>query len=324
MMKTRTPWDDIDRPRADYNVRLTGEGGLFATYWGKDPEGNCLFIIELKGDNRKILKAARLSIRGVEVTLHGQPPQPGQMLVVTLTIDTDRDLFFAMCQALAKSLRHESSSKGATTVALNHLKRWQRFFAGRNPGILSLEEVRGLFAELQVLQILYTNYLSRSEAVEAWCGPEGEDQDFVFEDTAVEVKAISGRDSDSVRIASENQLESQAGKLFLIVMRLIQDAHRPAAMSLNEYVRQVRKAVADSTAVFRFEEKLAVAGYAEIENYDTPAFYVAENIVYRVQGDFPRIIRLQIPRAIHGVRYKLHIDALNSFSCPIKNIWEDS
>src|SRR3546814_15120322 len=85
---------------------------------------------------------------------------------------------------------------------------------------LSIEEVRGLFAEIVFLTELIDRQMSSSDAVEAWLGPERSHQDFIFGNTAVEVKSLSGAERSSVRISSEDQLESLNDALFLRVYRL--------------------------------------------------------------------------------------------------------
>lgn len=49
---------------------------------------------------------------------------------------------------------------------------------------------------------------SSAVAVEAWLGPEKSHQDFIFGNTAVEIKSLSGTERSTVRISSEDQLKS--------------------------------------------------------------------------------------------------------------------
>ena len=71
---------------------------------------------------------------------------------------------------------------------------------------------------LQKPSSLYQNHLDEKAAMEAWCGPDGAHQDFIFGNTAVEVKSLSGRERSTVRISSEDQLESLCDDLFLVVI----------------------------------------------------------------------------------------------------------
>ena len=321
-MISSTPWDDIQRPDADYNVRLTEESGPIATYWGKDVSGHCLFVTELEGDHLAALRAADLNIHGITVDLRQRLGKSEQTLVLTLVSHADRDLFHALCSTLARNLSHARNAEVAITVTLNHLKRWQRFLAGKKPRLLSSEEVRGLFAELHFLRTLQSARLSWSDAVDAWAGPEGGDQDFAFGDTAVEVKALSNKTPNIVRIASEDQLESLAERLFLVVQRIVQDSESSGAFSLNEMIRFIEEALRGSSVLDKYQAKLAMTGYVEVYQYDSPSFQVAETSAHCVDGAFPRIIRSGMPNGIHRVRYQLHLDAVKPFKCPLETIWE--
>src|SRR3546814_19068659 len=100
-----------------------------------------------------------------------------------------------------------SSDVCSSDLTLAHSRRWKTFLSGRSQH-LSIEEVRGLFAEIVFLTELIDRQMSSSDAVEAWLGPERSHQDFIFGNTAVEVKSLSGAERSSVRISSEDQLES--------------------------------------------------------------------------------------------------------------------
>ena len=316
-----TPWDDIKLPDADYNVRRVDSQGLIPTYWGKDIHGNCLLITELQGDHKKAFFNASPNIRGISVDLRQRPDKREQTLVLTLTSHSNLDLFHALCKTLIRNLGHTSNSKTALTIVLNHLKRWQRFLAGKNPRLLSPWEVRGLFAELHFLQSLYTHLLNHDEALNAWIGPKGGNQDFVFGNTAVEVKTLSNIGPNIVHISSENQLETPAEKLYLTTNRIIESSELPSAMSLNEMVKWIETDLTESSVLDEYQTKLAEVGYVELHRYNNPSMQVAETRVYGVTDEFPRIIRSQVPHGIQNVKYQLQIDAVEPFACPLETIW---
>ena len=319
-----TPWDEITQPEIDYNVRPVELYGLIPVYWGKDVHGNCLLITELEGDHQKAFFNANLDIRGIQPDLRQRSDGRKQTLVLTLTNHADLDLFHALCKPLTRSLRDASNSGTALTIVLNHLKRWQRFLAGNKPQLLSPWEVRGLFAELHFLQSLYTHLLNHSEALNAWTGPRGGNQDFVFRNTAVEVKTLSNKGPNHVNIASENQLESPAENLYLTTSRIIESAELPSAISLNEMVQRIETDLTGSSALDEYHTKLAEVGYAELFHYDNPVMQVAETRIYQVAGEFPRIIRTRLPDGIQNVKYQLQIDAVEAFACPLETIWNTS
>lgn len=324
MTTKSTPWDDISTPGADYNVRLIERSKRIPLYWGRDPEGHCLFIAELKGDHSAQFRKSRTSVRGIEVDLRTLGAKETQGLVLKLEQHVDKDLFLGLCNTLSASLRHVSDSAGALSVALTHLGRWRAFLASRRVRLLSLEEIYGLFAELQFLRLLYRKHLPEKTALDAWCGPDGVHQDFIFGNTAVEIKALSGMERSTVRISSEDQLEALCDNLFLTVFRLNAMSESDRARSLNEAVRQVEGELSDASALEKFSTQLAAYGYVELREYDEPRLLVTGQRTYRVTEKFPRIVRSGLPAGLTRLRYAIELEAIAQFECETAEIWEAS
>jgi hypothetical protein len=173
-------------------------------------------------------------VNGIDIDLRGGD-QGQQRLVLALERQVDRDLFEGLCRTLASSLEHASDSASSLAVSLTHVRRWKTFLAGRSQH-LSSEEVRGLFAEITFLLELADRKMSSSAAVGAWLGPERSHQDFIFGNTAVEIKSLSGTERSTVRVSSEDQLESLNDALFLRIYRLSNLTEATGARSLNGIV----------------------------------------------------------------------------------------
>ena len=314
-MSRANPWDEIGTPDADYTVRRVADSGRVPLFWGKDRDGACLLIVDLEGDHNAQFRRDGTSVYGIGVDLR-QGDEPGhQRLVLTLEKHVDRDLFFGLCETLVFSLASVTDPAAALSVSLTHIKRWKAFLAGRKTGGLSPEQVRGLFAELQFLRLLYSERLTVEMAVDGWCGADRVQQDFIFGDTAIEVKSLSGRERNAVRISSEDQLESLTAELFLAVYRLSELPDSDQAASLNELVRSIESDVADAEALEEFSRKLAAYGYAPLQEYDTPQFLVSDLQAYRVIEGFPRLVRSQIPNGIARLSYDIELETIRPFKC---------
>ena len=208
------PWDEIKIPDAEYNVRLLEGTDSIPLYWGKDTAGHCLFIVELQGDQTELFRKDSTSVHGISLDLRGFDVPTRQRLVLKLEKHVDQDIFLSLCKTLITSLHPLTDSATALAVTLTHIKRWKIFMSGRKSRFLSPEEIRGLFSELQFLRFLYQGRLNQKSAVESWEGPEGGHQDFIFGNTAVEIKSVSGKERSTVRISSEDQLETLCDNLF--------------------------------------------------------------------------------------------------------------
>jgi len=324
MTTNLTPWDDIETPGADYNVRLTANSKQIPLYWGRDSEGHCLFIVELAGDHSAQFRESRTSVRGIGVDLRSLGPTETQGLVLKLEQHVDQDLFLGLCDTLSASLRDVPDSASALSVALTHIGRWKTFLASRRVRLLSLEEIYGLYAELQFLRLLYSECLPEEAALDAWCGPDGVHQDFIFGNKAVEIKALSGKERSMVRISSEDQLETLCDRLFLKVFHLNAISESDHALSLNETVRQVAGELSAASALEKFFTQLAAYGYVELRDYDEPRLVVTGQKTYRVTEEFPRIVRSGLPDGLTRVGYAIELESIAKFECETAEVWRDA
>jgi Putative PD-(D/E)XK family member, (DUF4420) len=328
MMKTTSmsrplPWDDIRTPDSNYNVRVIPNGGVISAFWGRDTEGRCLFLINLEGDHRRAFAEGRASAHGINVDLQQDTASSQrQNLVLTLERQVDGDLFCALCESLFESLRTVERADTALSVALTHIKRWKAFLAGKNTRLLSAEEIRGLFAELTFLRSLYHGRLSVTDSVSAWTGADRVHQDFVFSDRAVEIKSLAGTDRSTVRISSEDQLETIQDKLFLLTYRLREAPEAAQARSLNEMVSAIEADLIEAEAIEEFGRRLAAYGYVPLQEYDKPKLLVAGSQAYRVEEGFPRIVRSGLPAGVTRVMYQINVERMGPFGCSFDDVLE--
>lgn len=318
-MSESSPWDNIAVPGADFNVRQVPGETAVRCFWGRDTTGACLFIAELQGDHTDQFRKNVATVHGIDVDLRvGESGQ--QRLVLTLEKQVDRDLFEGLCRTLASALGRATDSASSLAVALAHIRRWKTFMSGRSQH-LSAEEVRGLFAELTFLLELIERQASTTAAVEAWLGPEKSHQDFIFGNTAVEIKSLSGTERSTVRISSEDQLESLNDELFLRIYRLSSLPDATGAQSLNEIVTAVQTLLAEAEAVEAFDRKLIAHGYAPLPDYDQPRFVVSDRHSYRVVEGFPRLMRSQLPTGIDRVGYDIRLETIAPYGCDNEGVF---
>ena len=312
-MPETSPWDEIAVPGTDFNVRQVAAKTVVPCFWGRDASGACLFIVELHGDHTAQYRKNAVTVNGVDVDLRAGD-QGQQHLVLALERQVDRDLFEGLCRTLAFALEHATDSASALAVSLAHIRRWKTFLSGRSQH-LSAEDVRGLFAEIAFLMELMDRKMPSNAAVEAWLGSERSHQDFIFGNTAVEVKSLSGAERSSIRISSEDQLESLNDALFLRVYRLSNLADAAGARSLNELVTAVQARLDKAEAIEAFDRKLVAHGYAPLPDYDEPCFVVSDVRSYRVADDFPRLMRSELPTGIAKVAYDIRLEAIAQYEC---------
>lgn len=315
------PWDDINTPTEDLSVRQIKSSKHLPLYWGKDSSGHCVFIYEISADGTEIVQKNMVSVHGIKIDYRILNTTGNQGLILILEKHVDQDLFYSLCETLIHELSEVSDPLVGLSVALSQIKRWKAFMAGKKGRGLSAEEVRGLFSELKFLQQMLGEMNTELDALEAWQGPETSHQDFIFSDTAVEVKSLSGRERNAVKISSEDQLESLSNSLFLKVFRLVDMPESKASISLNELVNAVEGMLTEAEAIEMFDTKLAKAGYVQMLAYDKPKFIVAEEQTYRVESDFPKIVRSELNTGLTRVGYEIKLESVRDFLCADKDVW---
>ena len=321
-MSRASPWADIETPGQDYNVRkIPGTKGI-PLYWGRDNVGHCLFIMELSGDQTELFRSQHVKVQGIKSELRFIETSKSQGMVVSLENHVDQDLFLAMCQTLITALYEITDSATGLSIALAQIKRWKAFMAGKKRGVLSMEEVRGLFGELAFLRQLLDHVSTQKDALTSWEGPESIQQDFILNNMAVEVKTLSGRERNSIRISSEDQLDSLNERLFLKVFRISEMPDSDRAASLNGLIRQIADILSDYSVLEMFYDKLAKVGYVELSEYDNPKVIVSEERLYGVGEAFPKLIRSELPDGVSDVRYGVDLERIKTFLVRDNILWE--
>ena len=220
-----------------------------------------------------------------------------------------------MCKTLISTLQNIPDSTVALSIAFSQIKRWKAFMAGGKKRVLSDEEIRGLFGELMFFQQLLGYHKDEIDTVHSWEGPEGKHQDFIFNNVAVEIKTISGRERNSIKISSEDQLETLNDRLYLRLFRFTEIPDSDKAQSLNDLVGTIEKQFSDSAALEKFQDKLAKAGYVMLDEYNSPQLVTTDERTYSVENAFPKIVRSNLSSGISKVRYTVRASRNRRISC---------
>jgi putative PD-(D/E)XK family protein DUF4420 len=223
-------------------------------------------------------------------------------------------IFAHLCQDLVDASRDGCSRSEAPRFVVDRITRWERLLSRDRLGLLDEASLRGLIGELIFMERCAIPLRGIPETIGAWRGPLDADQDFHFGDRLVEVKT-AGSGSLRVIISSAEQLEVHDSSLFLVVISLesVGDSIG-TSFTLPELVTRLRDAmVSREAALARFDEQLALAGYAPRVEYNTSRFVVRGTHHYVVEQGFPRIGRAGLPAAISSLRYELDLSRCGKF-----------
>ena len=225
--------------------------------------------------------------------------------------------FRIFCEDCAKTLDRETSGdiESKLSVLAAVISRWQRLFDGSFRKGLSKTAEIGLIGELLILKTILMEAVSPSDAVLAWNGPKGHEQDFSYNGSLLEVKCqLSSRDR-IVNITSLEQLDGVSGQIYLAHVGISNSSEMvPDAFSLPTLVESVLgKVEGDNYAMDTFLGSLLQAGYKPDEEKLFETYVQSFVYIFKVDDTFPKIVRRQVPPSIESCRYKLNAAQLQQW-----------
>lgn len=236
------------------------------------------------------------------------------LMVLRLRQNGLETVFGRLCQDLVDAAEGVPDEKALVILFRERLNLWKKLFQHGGSGFLQPHEIKGLIAEMLVLELLLRNgERDIYETVSGWVGPLGADQDFMYADQAIEVKAV-GSGADSISISSLEQLDCT------VAMHLVLATLRPAtpgelgAIGLNALAARVEGMIAESPdALNTFKERLLEARFVEHEFYETVLFEPISIAAYSISDTFPKLISDMVPAGIVSAIYSIEIDSITEF-----------
>lgn len=236
------------------------------------------------------------------------------ILLLTLEDAVFSEVFVQLCAHVYKKVATAHTETAGLTAAMACFNEWRELFQSKRSKRLSMEQCRGLFAELSFGFTVAARRVGASRALECWEGPFGADQDFVFLDAQFEVKSRHAN-SRAVQISSEYQLEGE--NVVLVVVEVVDSSHAlPGFISLAEIAREVRSMVSDDSEALRnldlaFEELRFDSG----DDFYEEIYFVCRSYDYfSVEPGFPRITPTMLTPGVTRVSYKIELDGLPKYS----------
>jgi hypothetical protein len=235
-------------------------------------------------------------------------------LPILLSDASVKDMFAAMGADLVAEVEKSKDESNAAQKVLRRIALWKRFLQ-RRAGLLSNEEVRGLFGELHMLSIA-VNARGADVALDSWHGPERELHDFRFEEGAVEVKTWRAESGAKIYISNADQVTVDPLKPMKIAAIQISTGAANGS-TLVETIKQLRSKM-NGMQEQRFEELLAAYGYIDLHANDyNDRMQVLRLDLFEVREGFPHIDSRSIPGGIANLKYSIELGSVESFKIKI-------
>lgn len=206
-----------------------------------------------------------------------------------------------------------SAGREPVTAVVRTVDDFRDLLAASRTREVSLSKVAGLVAELLVLNRL----LDRSpEAWRCWAGPLGDRHDFRRERLSLEVKCSSRLSSRTITISSVEQLEPlPEGELYLAyhVLERVPNGE----LSVASLADRALARASNATELRLRLNRIGCPDPTDAE-WNRYSFQLASQHVYRVEGDFPRLVPSMIqggclPAAIVSLTYEIEVAALQQY-----------
>jgi len=229
-------------------------------------------------------------------------------LKIKLLSDEFEDVFLRLCWDL---IMYSRDAKKPFNAFIIRYRFWQKLFQQKFKDQLSRYQQKGLFGELLYLSEIIDE-IGSEKAVDAWKGPEGSDQDFIFEKGWTEVKTV-GTAAKAVQISSMEQLQ-QTEIGYLHVYFVEDEPAGPNRLKLPELVRIIENKLNENPFLIdKFENKLTLYGYREKDACNYHSFWKKEESEYIVNQDFPKLTSRNVPSGIVECTYKISLPAIEGF-----------
>lgn len=236
------------------------------------------------------------------------------LMVLRLRQNGLETVFGRLCQDLVDAAEGVPDEKALVVLFRERLNLWKKLFQQGGSGFLLPHEIKGLLAELLVLESLIRDGgRDVHETVAGWIGPLGADQDFMYSDRAFEVKSL-GPGAEAISISSLQQLDCAVPIHLILVLLRQATSGEPNVVGLNVMTARIEGMIAASSeALNTFKQRLLEARYVEHEFYDTVLFELVSVAGYRVADTFPKLIGDMMPAGIISASYAIEINAITEF-----------
>ena len=272
------------------------------------PTGNRMMVLRVSSNS---LSGAHIpsDSRGLMLRLSHRGDGAAETDVeLVLTDAQHRDIFDLLVRDLVEAAEQPEDESIGVARLLARLSDWQQLLRRLSSRGMSAEARLGLWGELWVMREVLAPAMGIDEAISAWRGPMGADQDFQMGAVCLEVKTSAAHGLDRIPIASERQLEVPED-VALVLVGLSVDARMGYGETLDDMVRLIRSAAAADGCLSALDDRLEGSGYGseDAHPHGDMGYSVRSLAPFLVEAGFPRLVSADLPVGVADVRYRVSL-----------------
>lgn len=274
---------------------------------GLDPVGNREFFIIVNNKPNHVPQCSR----SIDVS-SGSRKDGSYTLVFRLVQPSQQEVFTHLCWDLAEASRSFADKGRGLDVVLARYALWQRLMEKGNMGLLSEQELKGLFGEVYFLKNRLLRKYGVNAAVAGWIGPIKADRDFIYQDYWYEVKTTNPG-AISLKISSIEQLDTDDKGRIVWIQAEKTASTDPGAKSLPSLINETKKALEGyPEAMETFIMRILESGFFDHKAYYDLYFACRSIRQFSVVEGFPRIRRKDIDSGITSASYEVSTSEISS------------
>jgi hypothetical protein len=279
-------------------------------YLALDIEGNRSLVLQVPEDVEVFCPS--INLENLSIEWHDK----NRLVIIGLREGYFSDLFNEFVISMYNRLKDCILPDKYTNEFISNFNRWRLFFDVHSSNQLSEIEIKGLFGELIVLRwfLLSDSVKTTDSILEAWQGPYGRPQDFIFISYNLEVKT-KNTDDTYIHISSEYQLQVESGKKLQLGVVSLKNSDDNT--TLNYLILEIKKIIlsngGDLSIFLRAISRTGI-NIHNLEEYNDFKWTPLSITLYDCDGiEFPKIIPSLIHKNIVNVKYNLTLIGLNPF-----------
>ena len=306
MTSDNNPWSGM-LESSQRRVDSQTEHDLF---WITDLQGNYGFCLKTKKLIEKL--DASISLKGITVVKRNSKSGFAELFLI-LSHKEDWQIFHTLCRDLISTVCKYKSDEQMINAVEVRLKKWQQLLKQSSNKEMPLELQMGLFSELVCLKNIIAPKVGIKQAVFSWVGPEKDKQDFLLNNSAVEVKSYRTSKGAVASISSLQQLYSEKKLLYLSTYGLTVSDQ---GFSIKDIVKDISRLIENQSVEMLelFEMKLLEYGYMpELIKDHFYNFVIDKQKVFKVTDNFPKLDINNLKEGIISVKYSIDLSMCSDF-----------
>ena len=324
LFESTNPWEPLHAASKPGSILMRGCSVRYvhSLYLGIDKQQRYLLLLKLPEKNASCDIKDFPNLKGTSLELL----RIQDYYYFTLALNNSKDwrIFQFLCQIIVSEIEKEERQDNKVLLKSMYkiLKKCTTFF-GRNGANFTREQALGLLGELYFLKECSVPATSWEYSLNAWKGPLGYPQDFLYPDSAIEIKTSEMSQKNLVRISNVEQLAPYQIKGYLYVINVIEAAGDAwqTAISLNELVEEITEQLStQGMDIDAFKVKLEFTGYTPSSKHSSTRYHIAAEQCYVLNDNFPRINPEALQKGVENVKYSLNLAYCGDFKTTLDTL----